>query len=99
LPASQARHAPNFFASANRLGSRSVAITFMPASFSRRVNIRPIGPWPTTSTESPGSSGSIFTALSTVFTGSSSAPSRKEFSAGIFTTPGRQNGSTRTYSA
>ena len=38
-------------------------------------------------------------AFSTVFTGSSMTPSSNEFFRGIFTTPGRTKGMTRTYSA
>ena len=63
------------------------------------MNINPIGPWPATITVSPGNRFRRFTALSTVFTGSSIAPSRKLFLRGIFTSPGRQNRMTRTYSA
>ena len=74
-------------------------MTRAPASCSSRVNISPMGPCPATSTTSPRNSASRFTALSTVFTGSSIAPSSNVFLAGIFTTPGRTKLITRTYSA
>ena len=82
-----------------RAGSRSVAMTRIPASASRRVKMSPIGPCPATSTESPRSSARRRMAFRTVLTGSSRAPSINELRAGMRTTPGRTNGITRTYSA
>ena len=78
---------------------RSVATTRIPNADSIPMKSNPMGPAPATQTVSPFRRGRLRMPLSTVFTGSSMAPSSKLFLAGIFTNPGRQKSMTRTNSA
>ncbi len=85
--ASSATAAPSSEASARRSASGSDTSTSPPAQRASCISRRPIGPWPTTSTDSPFATPALRTALRQVLTGSTKAASSGETPSGIGIVP------------
>jgi len=67
---------------ASRIGDMSVAMTWAPRSFDRRMNISPIGPQPLMATVSPSATSASAMPWTTVESGSSGAAEAKDTESG-----------------
>ena len=85
--ASRATGAPSARATASRGASPSETISSPPAARAICISSRPIGPWPTTSTQSPFATPALRTAFRQVFTGSTKAASSARTPSGIGIVP------------